>query len=47
MLARLRREFIAISMLLVGLVLAGVLGSSLLSNAMVQRTVTMIHPFCC
>ena len=41
MLARLRREFIAISMLLVGLVLAGVLGSSLLSNAMMQRTVTM------
>ncbi|MDM8270934.1 sensor histidine kinase [Thermophilibacter provencensis] len=41
MLAKLRREFIAISMLLVGLVLAGVLGSSLLSNAMMQRSVTM------
>ena len=41
MLARLRREFIAISMLLVGLVLLGVLGSSLLSNAMMQRSFTL------
>lgn len=37
MLARLRREFIAITMLLVGLVLAGVLGISLLSNVLTQR----------
>lgn len=37
MLKRLRRKFIAITMLLVGLVLAGVLGSSLFSSALTQR----------
>lgn len=37
MLARLRRKLIAITMLLVGLVLAGVLGSSLFSSALMQR----------
>ena len=37
MLKRLRREFIAITMLLVGIVLAGVLGSSLFSSALTQR----------
>lgn len=40
MLARLRREFIAISMLLVGLVLIGVLGMTLFTNAMTLRSVT-------
>lgn len=37
MLKRLRRKFIAITMLLVGLVLAAVLGSSLFSSALTQR----------
>ena len=37
MLRRLRRQFIAITMLLVGLVLAGVLGSSFFSSALTQR----------
>lgn len=37
MLRRLRRKFIAITMLLVGLVLAAVLGSSLFSSALTQR----------
>ena len=37
MLKRLRRKFIAITMLLVGLVLAGVLGSTLFSSALTQR----------
>ena len=41
MLRRLRRKFIAITMLLVGLVLAGVLGSTLLSSAMMERTMTL------
>lgn len=40
MLARLRREFIAITMLLVGLVLVGVLGMMFVSNAMTLRSVT-------
>lgn len=40
MLARLRREFIAITMLLVGLVLVGVLGMIFVSNAMTLRSVT-------
>ena len=40
MLARLRREFIAITMLLVGLVLIGVLGMTLFTNAMTLRSVT-------
>ena len=40
MLARLRRKFIAITMLLVGLVLAGVLGVSLVSNAMTLNALT-------
>lgn len=40
MLARLRREFIAITMLLVGLVLIGVLGMTLLTNTMTLRSVT-------
>lgn len=40
MLARLRRKFIAITMLLVGLVLAGVLGVSLVSNAMTLNSLT-------
>lgn len=40
MLAWLRREFIAITMLLVGLVLIGVLGMTLFTNAMTLRSVT-------
>lgn len=40
MLARLRREFIAITMLLVGLVLVGVLGMSFVSNALTLRSIT-------
>ncbi len=40
MLARLRREFIAITMLLVGLVLIGVLGMIFVSNAATLRSVT-------
>lgn len=40
MLARLRREFIAITMLLVGLVLIGVLGMTLFTNAMTLRSIT-------
>ena len=40
MLARLRREFIAITMLLVGLVLMGVLGMIFVSNAATLRSVT-------
>lgn len=40
MLARLRREFIAITMLLVGLVLIGVLGMIFVSNALTLRAVT-------
>ena len=34
MLARLRREFIAITMLLVGLVLVGVIGMTFVTNAL-------------
>ena len=40
MLARLRREFIAIMMLIAGLVLLGVLGTSLISTIMTQRALT-------
>ena len=40
MLARLRREFIAITMLLVGMVLIGVLGMIFVSNALTLRAVT-------
>ena len=40
MLARLHREFIAITMLVGGLVLAGVLGSALISAHMTQRALT-------
>ena len=40
MLARLRREFIAITMLLVGLVMFGVLGAVFVSNALTLRSVT-------
>ena len=40
MLARLRREFIAITMLLVGLVLVGVLGMTFVTNALTLRSVT-------
>ena len=40
MLTRLRRELIAITMLLVGLVLLVVLGSSLASSALTQRAIT-------
>ena len=41
MLKRLRRKFTAITMLLVGLVLAGVLGSSLFSSALTQRGIVV------
>lgn len=41
MLRRLRRKFTAITMLLVGLVLAGVLGSSLFSSALTQRGIVV------
>ena len=40
MLAKLRREFVAITMVLVGLVLLGVLGSSFASSAVTQRDLT-------
>lgn len=40
MLAKLRREFVAIIMVLVGLVLLGVLGSSFASSAVTQRDLT-------
>ena len=40
MLARLRREFIAMTMVLVGLVLAGVLGISLVSSALTLNALT-------
>lgn len=41
MLRRLRRKFTAITMFLVGLVLAGVLGSSLFSSALTQRGIVV------
>ena len=41
MLKRLRRKYTAITMLLVGLVLAGVLGSSLFSSALTQRGIVV------
>lgn len=40
MLARLRREFVAIAMLIVGVVLAGVLGASFFSTVLSQRALT-------
>ena len=40
MLARLRREFVAIMMLVSGLVLAGVLGTALFTTHMTQRAIT-------